>query len=182
MRGFCFAFFAFLLVPIPTRGSAQSNAPDSQTLQALLAEVRQMRQDLQVRMTAVERAQILLYRLQAQQTAVARASQRVDNARSKLADLQAARRQMESDIRRLEEQLRTNMSEAESKEIESVNTRMKARLQALEEEEQRTQALASEAEEQLRIEEAKLGRLQDQLDRLDQSLEVSPPQPPTGPR
>jgi len=58
----------------------QTTPGDSQTLQALLSEVRQLRQDLQTTTIAAQRAQILLYRLQGQEAAVARASQRIDEA------------------------------------------------------------------------------------------------------
>ena len=48
---------------------------------------------------------------------------------------------------------------------------MKARLQSLDDDEQQAQIKLTEAEEQLRIEQAKLGELESQLDRLDKSLE-----------
>jgi hypothetical protein len=51
----------------------QTTPSESQTLQALLLEVRQLRQDLQTTTVAAQRAQILLYRLQGQEAAVARA-------------------------------------------------------------------------------------------------------------
>jgi hypothetical protein len=44
----------------------QTTTGDSQTLQALLSEVRQLRQDLQITTIAAQRAQILIYRLQGQ--------------------------------------------------------------------------------------------------------------------
>jgi hypothetical protein len=52
----------------------QTTPSESQTLQALLLEVRQLRQDLQTTTVAAQRAQILLYRLQGQEAAVARLS------------------------------------------------------------------------------------------------------------
>ena len=58
----------------------QTTTGDSQTLQALLLEVRQLRQDLQTTTIAGQRVQILIYRLQGQEAAVARASQRLDEA------------------------------------------------------------------------------------------------------
>jgi hypothetical protein len=48
---------------------------------------------------------------------------------------------------------------------------MKARLQSLDDDEQQAQIKLTEAEEQLRLEQAKLGELESQLDRLDKSLE-----------
>src|SRR5881396_1039827 len=84
----------FLLISAPVFG--QSTATDSQTLQALLAEVRQLHHDLQTTTVAAQRAQILLYRLQGQEVIVARASQRLDDARAKLAEIQSNRTKLTS--------------------------------------------------------------------------------------
>jgi hypothetical protein len=77
----------------------QTTPGDSQTLQALLSEVRQLRQDLQTTTIAGQRAQILIYRLEGQEAAVARASQRLDEARDKLARIQEQRKQEVSEIK-----------------------------------------------------------------------------------
>jgi hypothetical protein len=84
------SLFVLSLLLFPTACFGQSNSSDSQTLQALLLEVRQLRQDLQTTTIAGQRAQILIYRLQGQEAAVARVSQRLDEAREKLARIQSA--------------------------------------------------------------------------------------------
>src|SRR5271165_460159 len=81
----------------------QTTPGDSQTLQALLSEVRQLRQDLQTTTIAAQRAQILLYRLQGQEAAVARASQRLDEARQKLEGIQAERKHIATELKQVEE-------------------------------------------------------------------------------
>src|SRR6266700_3538896 len=81
----------------------QTTPGDSQTLQALLSEVRQLRQDLQTTTIAAQRAQILIYRLQGQEAAVARASQRLDEAREKLARIQDERKHVATDVKQQEE-------------------------------------------------------------------------------
>ena len=60
---------------------------------------------------------------------------------------------------------------AARKEVQDVIPRQKLELERLGEEEQQRQSRETEAEEQLRLGQAKLGDLQDQLDRLDKSLE-----------
>jgi len=65
-----------ILLIVPIIAAAQSNSTDSQTLQALLGEVRQLRQELRSSTVAAQRAQILIYRVQAQQGAVNRVSQK----------------------------------------------------------------------------------------------------------
>ena len=70
----------------------------------------------------------------------------------------------------------------ERKEVENVLPRLKERLQSLENEEQQRQTREIEAEEQLRAERAKLGELQNQLDRLERLLESSSQQAGPNPR
>jgi DNA repair exonuclease SbcCD ATPase subunit len=100
------SFFLLGFLLISTAAFGQTSSTDSQTLQALLAEVRQLRQDLQNITVAAQRAQILVYRLQLQQAAVARASQRLDDARSKLEAAQANRKKVAAEIKKYEEMLR----------------------------------------------------------------------------
>jgi hypothetical protein len=69
---------SLLLISMPAFG--QSGSSDSQTLQALLAEVRQLRHDLQTTTIGAQRAQILIYRVQAQESIVRRMQERVDDA------------------------------------------------------------------------------------------------------
>lgn len=86
MHRSCLLIPVLLFISAPV--FAQSSSTDSQTLQALLAEVRQLHHDLQSTTIAVHRAQILLYHLQGQEAIVARASQRLDDARARLAETQ----------------------------------------------------------------------------------------------
>src|SRR6266851_9632315 len=79
---------------------AQTASTDSQTLQALLDEVRQLRKDLQTTTVASQRVQIILYRLQLQEGAIARVQQRVDEVHSKLAEAQAGVRHFASETER----------------------------------------------------------------------------------
>jgi hypothetical protein len=61
-----------LLFSLPALG--QATPAESQTLQASLAEIRQLHQDLQTSAIAARRAQIIIYRLHVQEAAVAHAS------------------------------------------------------------------------------------------------------------
>src|SRR5438105_14097946 len=95
--------FVLSLLLFSTDCFGQSTPGDSQTLQALLSEVRQLRQDLQTTTIAGQRAQILIYRLQGQEAAVARASQRLDEGRDKLARIQDERKHVASDVKQGED-------------------------------------------------------------------------------
>ena len=172
MHRSCLLILGLLLIAAPVLG--QSASTDSQTLQALLSEVRQLRHDLQTTTLAAQRAQILLYRLQGQEAIVARASQRLDDARARLTEIQAARVRLTSDIKQHEDFIsHAENSPGERKQIEDLLPRLKTNLTSLESEEQQRQTRQMEAEDQLRQERAKLSGLQDQLDRLEKTLESS---------
>jgi len=150
----------------------QTTPTDSQTLQALLLEVRHLRQDLQTTTIASQRAQILIHRLQGEEAAVSRASQRLDEAREKLAKIQDERKHVATDVKQQEDFIRnTENPPAQRKEVEGMLPQVKTRLESLENEEQQRQAREIDAEQQLRAEEVRLSDLRDQLDRLDKTLE-----------
>jgi chromosome segregation ATPase len=166
------SLFVLALLLSSTACFGQNSPGDSQTLQALLSEVRQLRQDLQTTTIAAQRAQILIYRLQGQEAAVARASQRLDEAREKLARIQDERKHVATDVKQHEDFIgNTGNPPAERKEVEGVLAQFKTKLESLENEEQQRQAREIEAEQQLRAEEVRLSDLRDQLDRLDKALE-----------
>ena len=150
----------------------QANQGDSRALQALLTEVRQLRQDLRTITVAAQRSQILIYRLQGQEAAVARASQRLDEAREMLAKTQDERKVVASDIKQNEDfASNSENSSTQRKSVESSLAEFKTRLQSLESEEQQRQSREIDAEQQLRVEEVRLSELRSQLDQVDKALE-----------
>lgn len=165
------------LLLMPGVTLAQSASSDSQALQALVVEVRQLRQLLQTSAVATQRAQILIYRVQAQEAAVARAFQRLDDARSKLAETRSSRKRLAADLKRLEDARgdteNPNQNPNERKEFDQTIAQFKSQLESLAGEEQERQAAETECEEQLRTEQAKLSGVQEQLDQLDRDLENS---------
>jgi hypothetical protein len=161
----------FLLVASPAFG--QTPSTDSQTLQGLLAEVRQLRQELQIHSVAAQRTQILFFRLQSQQVAVARALQRVDDGRTKLAETQTTRKNVEAEAKRIHDALDHAENAVDRKSLEDMVPYYKRRSAEISEEEQQRQAKQIEVEEQLRVEEAKLNDLQTRLDELDKALQKS---------
>ncbi|PYT44778.1 MAG: hypothetical protein DMG47_10440 [Acidobacteria bacterium] len=165
--------FVLSLLLFPTACLAQTTPNDSQTLQSLLLEVRQLRQDLQTTTIAGQRAQILIYRVQGQEAAVARASQRLDEFREKLARIQDERKHVAADVKRFEDSLSSSENPpTQRKEIEQgMLPQLKTRLESLENQEQQLQTREIEAGQQLRAEEVRLSDLRDQMDRLDKTLE-----------
>ena len=166
-------FLVLGLLLISPAAFGQTSSTDSQTLQAMLAEVRQLRKELRTTTLAAQRVQILLYRLQIQEGAVARAERRVDEARSALSQTQTEVKMMASGIKQIEDKVSNAQNAVERKRQEDLLAQFKAGLESQENSEQQSQARESEAEQDLRAEQAKLNALQDQLDRLDKSLETS---------
>jgi len=98
--------------------------------------------------------------------------ERVDDARSKLAETRSEQKGRTATIKQIEErQSRIETPASGQKYLDDTLVQIKAKLDADASKEQEIQVTLTGAEEQLKIEQAKLGGLQDQLDRLEKSLE-----------
>ena len=86
MRGPLLRIVALLGLSVSALGQARSS--DAQTLEALLSEVRALRQELRVSLNRAQNTQILLARLQIQEGVITRAADRLNQARQKLSDTQ----------------------------------------------------------------------------------------------
>ena len=158
-----------LLISAPA--VSQSTSSDSGGMQALVAEVRQLRKDLQTTNGYALKAQVLLYRLQVQEATVARVSQHLNDVRSKLAGIQEHERQLASTMKYYEKIAEESAATpAQQKEAEQQVSSIKTELPSVAAQEQQAQTAEMEAEEQLRAEQAKLGSLEDRVDRLEKEL------------
>jgi hypothetical protein len=109
--------------------------------------------------------------LQRQDAAVARAEQRLDEARNKRVGTETARARVAAEVQRLESAVTTGLSGDETKAAQSRVAEMKAELDRSATEEQTWQAAEAEASTLLRTEQAKLGEIEDRIERLDKVLE-----------
>ena len=136
---------SLLLISMPAFG--QSGSSDSQTLQALLAEVRQLRHDLQTTTVAAQRAQILIYRVQAQESVVRHMQERVEDARSRLAQVHFEQNNRAASIKQIgEKKGRSETSPTEKKDLEDTLTQIKVRFDADANKEGEIQATITDAE------------------------------------
>jgi len=150
----------------------QTPAKEPDTLQSLLLEVRQLRQDIEAMTVASQRVQIALYALQMQDAAVARSTQRADTARDRCSGALEKQRHNAAEFQRMEDALASGkLTEAETKEVQNALTREKNMIEADTAEVQTCQANEAEASGQLRNEQAKMTGLQDKIERLDKALE-----------
>jgi chromosome segregation ATPase len=162
-------FLTFMVLGTISAASGQTTSTDSQTLQALLTEVRELRHDLKVSLARTQTAQILLSRLQIQEVAVTRASQHLDDARSKLAEVRLVLKSEAAQIRHLEED-EPNANETPVQVAEALK-QAKSDFEAATDLEQKRQGIESDAELQLRSAQDKLGALETQLDELVKEIE-----------
>jgi chromosome segregation ATPase len=149
-------------------GLCQTPQKDPGTLQSLLAEVRQLRQDIEAMTVASQRIEIMLSTLQIQDQAVARAARRLDEVRNKCSAAETNRAHASIAIHRLENELASGTAEdPKTKDLQSVLNQMKSEIEAKTAEVQSCQASESEASSQLQNDQAKLVDLQDRIERLD---------------
>jgi chromosome segregation ATPase len=141
-------------------------------LQTVLGEVRQLRQELKSNLATIQRTNILLYRLQLQETVVSRAQQRLDDAHAKVAELQAVHKNIDGAIKSTEDARTNAKSSAEQDNAQTTLARLRARLDAMAQDESDRQSKVADCEQQLRVEQAKLSELQDGLDQIDRALKV----------
>ena len=168
MRKIAFAVILFAT----SDGLCQTPAKEPDTLQALLLEVHQLRQDIEAMTVASQRVQIALYAFQMQDAAVTRAAQRLEDARNKRAGAEASRDHTASAIQGVEAKLAPGtLAGDEAKEFQSGLSQLKSEIEGETAELQTRQAAEAEASSQLRSEQAKLVDVQDRIERLDKTLE-----------
>ena len=161
-----------LLVVSTVPTFSQVAPTDPQTLQGILAELRQLRHDLLASSAITARAQIAIYRVQQENEAVDRATQRVSDARQRVAQFEDARNHKAQNI----EQDRAGVNRSDEpnaqQELEEVALpQLTSELEHLKIQEDKARAEQEKAERQLRDELMKLDRLNDLLDRYDNALE-----------
>lgn len=171
MRPIFFFVSALFLTVLPASAQSKSDPePSAPTLKAILAEIRQFREDLRSSTIAFQRAQILLHRVQLQDAVVRRLQEKVDENRTALTQIQGSEKRIAEELKATQDALE-QVDKASQKQFEDNVARLKSAQEEQASSEQETQARLAESEDQLRLEQAKLERLQDELDRLDASLQ-----------
>jgi cysteinyl-tRNA synthetase len=164
------AFFA-ILSAVP--GLAQAGQTDSQTLQAILAELRGMHNDVRLSATS----QILLTELQLQQTAVDKAAQRRDELQNQVTQLEANQKNMATQLANLEANPATTTDSPQARQIQQMKDNIKAQSAAQKtQEDLRTNDLL-DAEGSLRKAQDTLADIQDQLNTIVKKLQPAAGQP-----
>ncbi len=163
-----------------TTAFAQQSSSDSQLTQALLTEVRQLRQDLQATAGVILRAQIVMYRLQVESGLLTRATQRLDDARTRCSSYQSQIRTLTVQIEQLEAQPPVyslagsnpppGQNPNDQRNIQSMLARYKSTLAAMTNEDQQCQSRLVEAQSQVQVAQSRVDDFQSQLDKIDKLL------------
>ena len=97
-------------------------------------------------------------------------AERFDQAKSAVDQFEARKKWETLELKEYEEGRDSARSPAERKQLDDAISNLKSQIEAWTAEEQEAQAKKTEVAEQLRIEEAKLDQLQNELDQIDQSV------------
>jgi hypothetical protein len=172
----------FLCFAIPGSAMGQAIPSDSQTLKSLLSEVRELHKELRSSLAKMQKAQILLIRWQTQQSAVEHASQRLDDARTKLAGEQDHQRHIALDSKRVEDELSAEQIPAQQKVLQDQADRIKADFETSTKMVDQDQQAQIDCEQKLRNEQDKLDALDAELDDIVKSMGGADGQPAGAPR
>src|SRR6267143_430382 len=161
----------------PVRAQAQTNKPpDSaqgdrdQTLKQLLTEVRELRLAVQRATVSNTRFQMLIERVRVQQAHVDALSRQLENVHSQVAEMKAAKPQMEQQIKDAEDLLDRTSDPNAHAELESRIKGGKTNLSRLAQEDERFRNREAALETELQARQAKLNELNSQLDSLMSEL------------
>ncbi len=153
-----------------TKASTEAPAPEAQMTLALLAEIRQLRLDLQSTAATIQRVQIGMYRLQAQSAQFERAKERLEQARTTCKGMQWQRENSSAQVERAEAVKRNAQNSSDKQRAQQMFAQIQLQTASLATQEQECRVEQANAEAQFRTEEAKMKGLQDRLDRLDRVL------------
>jgi len=152
---------------VTAEAGAETPAPDSQMTLALLAEIRQLRLDLQGAAATIQRVQIGMYRLSTQSAQFERAKERLEQARNACKGMQWQRENLRAQVEQAEALKRNAQNSSDQQRAEQMLSQIRSETALLATQEQACQEEQADAEAQFRTEEGKMNDLQDRLDRLD---------------
>jgi len=162
-----------------TSAQAQTNQPAEstqgdrdQTLKQLLTEVRELRLTVQRATVSNTRFQMLIERVRVQQAHVDVLSRQLENIHSQVADMKAAKPQMELQIKDAEDLLDRTPDPNAHAELDSRIKGGKANLARIAQEDERLRNRETAVDTELQSAQAKLNELNSQLDSLMSELKA----------
>jgi chromosome segregation ATPase len=167
---------AIFLMNVPS--FAQTGSSEYETLQALLSEVRSMHRDFDLSLKRMQAGQILLSRLQTQQTQVNHGNERLDESRAKLSQVQDEERHDADDLARFEGELDSATEPLKKAQLTETRDHIKASIASLHITENERVAAETDAEQQLRREQESFDDLNTQLNEIMRQIQPVPQRTP----
>lgn len=172
MQRVFFSVIALLGISGLAVGQAASSA-ENQALQALLTEVRGLRQELRGALNRNQTMQILLVRFQMQEGVIARSSDRLNDVRQNLLETHVQQKELTSEAKRLQDALDSAQNQQQQIDLQDRIKQIKSELEIAGNVAQQRQTTEIQAEQQLRDEQDKLTALEGQLDELTRAVSSS---------
>jgi len=151
---------------------AQAPSPEPQTLQTLLAEVRQLRLAIERSNQIGPRIQIAVERLKLQQEQVARIAGQLDDLRRGLDKSRSEQGKAQQRIQALDSQATQATDAVQRKNMEEVSKELKLEVEQAEKSLQQMQVREGELASQLQTEQGKLAELNDRMDQVKRALKL----------
>ena len=159
--------FALLGILSAAPAPGQTTQTDSQTLQAILTEMRAIHNDVRLSQTT----QILLAELQMQQNATNRATERRDDVRTKLTQVQDNEKNMTAQLTQFQACADATIDATRKQQFTDMQANLKIALTNLKSQEQDRSSELQDAETALRKEQQTLAGIQAQLDDVVKKLQ-----------
>ena len=148
------------------RGTPQTMT-DSQTLQAILVEMRGIHNDVRLS----ETTQILLTELEVEHGVVDKAMEKRDNARNRVLNLQTQDKNFATQIAQLEESAKATLDPVQQKRIADQQQMLKSNMENFKNQEPDAANALADAENALRKEQETLSGIQEQLNDVVKQLQ-----------
>jgi predicted translin family RNA/ssDNA-binding protein len=157
---------ALLFIVVTSPSFAQTAHSDSQTLDAILAELREIHHELR----STQAMQTLLAELGAKQSVVNQAVERLDRERSNLIQIQSDQGRTLGELDRAQDKVDHSSDPTEQKQLTEEVQRLKTNISTLKILEQTRQSAVDEAQQRLRDSQDALQEVQEQLDAMTKNL------------
>jgi hypothetical protein len=144
----------------------QTDSSDSQTLKAIISEIRAIHEEVKVKQTT----QILLTELELQQSVVNRAVQRTDEAQSRLSETKTGERATAEEQARIKEKLDASTDPQETKALLDRTEDLKRQAALLATVDQERSPTAQTGQQQLKEAQDALDDIQNQLNAIVKRL------------
>jgi chromosome segregation ATPase len=162
-----------VLFALPLALAAQSAESGEKVTQALIAEIQQLRLAIERSTLLGARTQLAISQLQLQETAMARASQQVNDARREGAALSGQRNRVAESIRETEQRRLSPEWASRKEELEHNLKSMKAELEQLNATETIRAAREGEVTAQLQAAQAQIAESRARISEMERALDAA---------